>query len=127
MKSYVTLLFVGFFLMTATNVFSQSTDRHIECTQVKHGSGPKMMPGLSYVYVEADDETFELSITFIRPLISVVVSISQNGTVLDSEARDAVSVGQTIIFPLEDYSNGDYTLSITSDGDGIAEYTITIE
>lgn len=85
------------------------------------------MPGLSYVYVEADDETFELSITFIRPLISVVVSISQNGTVLDSEARDAVSVGQTIIFPLEDYSNGDYTLSITSDGDGIAEYTITIE
>lgn len=78
------------------------------------------------IFASIDAETGELTIMFNTTINSVDIVISQNGVMIESDNTSAVS-GQTALYDLSAYSVGEYTLSIVTGGDVIAEYSITIE
>ena len=92
-------------------------------TPVPHKPG---MPAFHPVFASIDAETGELTIYFNTTINSVDIVISQNGVMIESDNTSAVS-GQTALYDLSAYSVGEYTLSIVTGGDVIAEYSITIE
>ena len=77
---------------------------------------PKM-PAFRPVIADIDAETGELTVMFRTTINSAEISISQDGVVY----------GQTVVYDMSSYDEGDYMLLIATGDDVIAEFTISIE
>ena len=86
---------------------------------------PKM-PAFHPVLADIDAETGELTVLFNTAISSAEVTIAQNGVVYENDNISAV-YGQTFVYDMSSYDEGDYSLLITVDGGIIAEFTISIE
>ena len=86
---------------------------------------PKM-PAFHPVLADIDAETGELTVLFNTAISSAEVTIAQNGVVYENDNISAV-YGQTFVYDMSSYNEGDYSLLITVDGGIIAEFTISIE
>ena len=92
-------------------------------TQAPHKIG---MPAFHPVIASIDTETGELTVLFNTAISSAEVTIAQNGVVYENDNISAV-YGQTFVYDMSSYDEGDYSLLITVDGGIIAEFTISIE
>lgn len=92
-------------------------------TQAPHKIG---MPAFHPVLADIDAETGELTVLFNTAISSAEITIAQNGVVYESDTISAV-YGQTFVYDMSSYDEGDYSLLITVDGGIIAEFTISIE
>lgn len=92
-------------------------------TQAPHKIG---MPAFHPVLADIDAETGELTVLFNTAISSAEITITQNGVVYESDTISAV-YGQTFVYDMSSYDEGDYSLQITVDGGIIAEFTISIE
>ena len=86
---------------------------------------PKM-PAFHPVLADIDAETGELTLLFNTAISSAEITIAQNGVVYENDNISAV-YGQTFVYDMSSYDEGDYSLLITVDGGIIAEFTISIE
>lgn len=84
------------------------------------------MPAFQPVLADIDAETGELTVLFNTAISSAEVTIAQNGVVYENDNISAV-YGQTFVYDMSSYDEGDYSLLITVDGGIIAEFTISIE
>lgn len=92
-------------------------------TQAPHKIG---MPAFHPVLADIDAETGELTVLFNTAISSAEITIAQNGVVYENDNISAV-YGQTFVYDMSSYDEGDYSLLITVDGGIIAEFTISIE
>ena len=84
------------------------------------------MPAFHPVLADIDAETGELTVLFNTAISSAEVTIAQNGVVYESDTISAV-YGQTFVYDMSSYDEGDYSLLITAEGNVISEFTISIE
>lgn len=83
------------------------------------------MPSFNPIIVGLDEETGDLYIEFNRSMEDVSISITHCGITIDEDNISAQS-GQYIIYNLDDYEEGQYILTIQSDGVVISQYSISI-
>jgi len=84
------------------------------------------MPAFHPVLADIDAETGELTVLFNTAISSAEITIAQNGVVYESDTISAV-YGQTFVYDMSSYDEGDYSLLITAEGNVISEFTISIE
>ena len=84
------------------------------------------MPAFHPVLADIDAETGELTVLFNMAISSAEITIAQNGVVYESDTISAV-YGQTFVYDMSSYDEGDYSLLITAEGNVISEFTISIE
>jgi hypothetical protein len=65
-------------------------------------------------------------VLFNTAISSAEVTIAQNGVVYENDNISAV-YGQTFVYDMSSYDEGDYSLLITAEGNVISEFTISIE
>lgn len=92
-------------------------------TQAPHT--PKM-PAFRPVIADIDAETGELTVMFRTTINSAEISISQDGVIYENDNINAV-YGQTVVYDMSSFAEGDYMLLIATGDDVIAEFTISIE
>ena len=63
---------------------------------------------------------------FRTTINSAEISISQDGVIYENDNISAV-YGQTVVYDMSSYDEGDYMLLIATGDDVIAEFTISIE
>ena len=84
------------------------------------------MPAFRPVIADIDAETGELTVMFRTTINSAEISISQDGVICENDNISAV-YGQTVVYDMSSYDEGDYMLLIATGDDVIAEFTISIE
>lgn len=131
MKKIFLIMFAGLMLWTSK---SQASSRvySVVCTEqtikpVPQGGPitPKMPARYPFV-ININEDTGNLYILFNRSIENVHISISGNGTIID-EDTESVMAGQTVIFNLGNYEEGQYLLTIESNGEVLSQYIIFID
>lgn len=133
MKKSVFILLAGLFLFPSRSLASSRTYQIINTTTsipvIKHGpnGGPIIakMPAHSPIILNVNEDSGELYIVFNSSIPSMHICFSQNGETIDEDFVD-VTVGQTMIYNLSSYEEGQYTLTIESEGNILSQYEITI-
>ena len=84
------------------------------------------MPAAHPITISVDEETGEVTMYFSYAIEDLTISLKQNGVTLDS-FDTSVDQGETVLYELEDYDAGDYTLVLETADGVIKTYYITIE
>ena len=84
------------------------------------------MPTTSSIIVSVDEITGEVTMYFSEAIDDLTISLKQNGVTLDS-IETSVDQGETVLYQLEDYDAGYYTLVFETPDGVIKTYYITIE
>lgn len=84
------------------------------------------MPSAHPITISVDEETGEVTMCFSYAIEDLTISLKQNGVTLDS-FDTSVDQGETVLYELEDYDAGDYTLVLETADGVIKTYYITIE
>ena len=85
-----------------------------------------LMPAFNPIVVSINEDSGNLYILFNRSIENVHISILGNGAIIDEDS-DSVMAGQTIIFNLGNYEEGQYLLTIESNGEVLSQYIIFID
>ena len=85
-----------------------------------------LMPAFNPIVVSINEDSGNLYILFNRSIENVHISISGNGTIIDEDS-ESVMAGQTVIFNLGNYEEGQYLLTIESNGEVLSQYIIFID
>lgn len=85
-----------------------------------------LMPAFNPIVVSINEDLGNLYILFNRSIEEVHISISGNGTIIDENCK-SVMAGQTVIFNLGNYEEGQYTLTIESNDEVLSQYIIFID
>ena len=85
-----------------------------------------LMPAFNPIVVSINEDSGNLYILFNRSIENVHISILGNGAIIDEDS-DSVMAGQTIIFNLGNYEEGQYTLTIESNNEVLSQYIIFID
>lgn len=89
-------------------------------------TAPPRMPTTSSIIVSVDEVTGEVTMYFSEAIDDLTISLKQNGVTLDSIETSVVQ-GETVLYELEDYDAGYYTLVFKTPDGVIKTYYITIE
>jgi Protein of unknown function (DUF3244). len=84
------------------------------------------MPVANIISVTVDEATGEVTMYFSEAIDDLTISLKQNGVTLDS-IETSVALGETVLYELEDYDEGEYTLVFETPEGTIKTYYITIE
>ncbi len=84
------------------------------------------MPTSSSIIVSVSEVTGEVAMYFGEAINDLTISLKQNGVTLDS-IETSVALGETVLYELEDYDEGEYTLVFETPEGTIKTYYITIE
>ena len=84
------------------------------------------MPAFNPIVVSINEDSGNLYILFNRSIENVHISILGNGAIIDEDS-DSVMAGQTIIFNLGNYEEGQYLLTIESNDEVLSQYIIFID
>lgn len=84
------------------------------------------MPTTSSIIVSVNEVTGEVTMYFSEAIDDLTISLKQNGVTLDS-IETSVALGETVLYELEDYDEGEYTLVFETPEGTIKTYYITIE
>ena len=84
------------------------------------------MPTSSSIIVSVSEVTGEVAMYFSEAIDDLTISLKQNGVTLDS-IETSVDQGETVLYELEDYDAGYYTLALETPDGVIKTYYITIE
>ena len=84
------------------------------------------MPSAHPITVSVDEMTGEVTMYFSEAIDDLTISLKQNGVTLDSIETSVVQ-GETVLYQLEDYDAGYYTLVFETPDGVIKTYYITIE
>lgn len=85
-----------------------------------------LMPAFNPIVVSINEDSGNLYILFNRSIENVHISILGNGAIIDEDS-DSVMAGQTIIFNLGNYEEGQYLLTIESNDEVLSQYIIFID
>lgn len=84
------------------------------------------MPAANTITVSVDEVSGEVTMYFSYAIDDLTISLKQNGVTLDSIETSVVQ-GETVLYELEDYDAGNYTLEFVTAEGTIKTYYITIE
>ena len=84
------------------------------------------MPARYPFVININENTGDLYVLFNRSIENVHISILGNGAIIDEDS-DSVMAGQTIIFNLGNYEEGQYLLTIESNDEVLSQYIIFID
>lgn len=87
---------------------------------------PPRVPAAHPITVSVDGTTGEVTMYFSYAINDLTISLKQNGVTLDS-IETSVDQGETVLYELEDYDAGYYTLVLETPDGVIKTYYITIE
>ena len=87
---------------------------------------PPRVPAAYPITVSVDGTTGEVTMYFSYAINDLTISLKQNGVTLDS-IETSVNQGETVLYELEDYDEGEYTLVFETPEGTIKTYYITIE
>jgi hypothetical protein len=73
-----------------------------------------------------NQETCELCVTCNSNVSSIHITLSKAGVTYEEDVTSAVS-GQTFVYSLAGYDDGDYDLVIEIEGVVVAVFTVTVE
>ena len=85
-----------------------------------------LMPAFNPIVVSINEDSGNLYILFNRSIENVHIFILGNGAIIDEDS-DSVMAGQTIIFNLGNYEEGQYLLTIESNDEVLSQYIIFID
>ena len=85
-----------------------------------------LMPAFNPIVVSINEDSGNLYILFNRSIENVHIFILGNGAIIDEDS-DSVMAGQTVIFNLGNYEEGQYLLTIESNDEVLSQYIIFID
>ncbi len=89
-------------------------------------SGPRRGAEIDFLTVDVDQESCELIITLTDDVQNLELYLTKNGVTYEEDELDGVS-GQTMIYNLENYETGEYTLTIEVDNVIISMISVILE
>lgn len=120
-------MIVSCLLLTCIPMASYAGKRiHVSQTTTSDPSGPKRDSIPDIITVDVDQNTCELLVTCNSNVSNIHITLSKAGVTYEDDEASAIS-GQTFVYSLSTYNDGDYDLVIEVEWNNVAEYTVTIE
>ena len=88
-------------------------------------SGPRRDVVLDFLTLDVNQDSCELCITFLDDVTDLGLYLTKNGVTYEEDELD-VLIGQTVVYELENYSVGEYDLTIEVGGNIVAIFTVSI-
>ena len=121
----IALLFIMVFVWVPSSSYAKKKI-YVGSPTSSYPSSPRRSPVLDIMTTDVNQESCELNITLNYNVPDMRLYLTSNGTIYEEDEFDGVS-GQMIIYNLEDYEIGAYTLTIEVDNTTIAVINIIIE
>ncbi len=83
------------------------------------------MPAFHPILVDINEDSGDLGILFNQSIENVNITIKYNGVTIDEDNLSVLN-GQCIIYNMNSYEEGQYTLTIESEGNALSQYEIII-
>ena len=83
------------------------------------------MPVFHPILVDINEDSGDLGILFNQSIENVNITIKYNGVTIDEDNLSVLN-GQCIIYNMNSYEEGQYTLTIESEGNTLSQYEIII-
>ena len=83
------------------------------------------MPAFHPILVDINEDSGDLGILFNQSVENVNITIKYNGVTIDEDNLSVLN-GQCIIYNMNSYEEGQYTLTIESEGNTLSQYEIII-
>ena len=88
-------------------------------------SGPQRDVVLDFLTIDVNQDSCELCITFLDDVTDLGLYLTKNGVTYEEDELDVLT-GQTVVYELENYSVGEYDLTIEVGGNIVAIFTVSI-
>ena len=88
-------------------------------------SGPRRDVVLDFLTIDVNQDSCELCITFLDDVTDLGLYLTKNGVTYEEDELDVLT-GQTVVYELENYSVGEYDLTIEVGGNIVAIFTVSI-
>lgn len=132
MRKILLVLLVGMTLLIPESL-SARTYRIVSVSNTVDPSLPSptptphrpQMPALHPILVGINEDSGDLCILFNRSVENVNMTIKHNSVIIDGDHLNVIN-GQSIIYNMNSFEEGQYTLSIESEGHIMSQYEITI-
>lgn len=99
---------------------------YVGCPTGSDPTGPRRGVTMDFLTIDVDQDSCELCITFLDDVNDVGLFLTRNGVTYEEDELDVVT-GQTVVYDLEDYSVGEYDLTIEVGGIVVAVISVIIE